>query len=237
MTEAMHRVLIIEDDPAVEKVVSALFETDGFRVVNANNCELAIRRAQSARPDICILDLGLPDRDGVTFIAQTRTWSSVPIIVLSARTQDDQRLAAFYAGADDYVLKPFNGAELLARTRAIMRRVVRSTHPQALVRLGGTEVDLPHRVARRAAGEELKFTPLEYRILEYLVRRANEIVTHTDLLNEVWGPQGDVRALRVYVASLRRKLEPDPLRPRYLLTELGIGYRLITCEVGPPSPS
>jgi two-component system, OmpR family, KDP operon response regulator KdpE len=229
MTEAMHRVLIVEDDPAIEQILSMLFETNGFRVVTAASCELGIRRAQTSRADICILDLGLPDRDGITFIAETRSWSALPIIVLTARTQEDQRLAAFYAGADDYVLKPFSSAELIARVRAIMRRVVRGEHPEALLRLGDTLVHLAHRTACRAHGEQLKLTPLEHRILECLVRHADGIVTYAHLLKEVWGPhQSDMRALRVYVASLRRKLEVDPAQPRYLLTEPGLGYRLVT---------
>jgi two-component system KDP operon response regulator KdpE len=231
MTEAMHRILVIEDDPDIEKVLSMLFETSGFRVVAADSCDLGIRRAQTFRPDLCVLDLGLPDRDGVTFIAETRAWSAMPIIVLSGRTQEDQRLAAFHAGADDYVLKPFSGGELIARARAIMRRLVRNQRPQALLKLGDTVVDLTLRTAGRASRGQLRLTPLEYRILECLVRRADSIVTHAELLREVWGPhQCDVRALRVYVASLRRKLEADPVRPRFLLTEPGIGYRLAVTE-------
>lgn len=236
MAEVMHRMLVVEDDPGIEKVLSMLFEMNGFRVVSAATCELGIRRAQTFRPDICILDLGLPDRDGITFIAETRASSAVPIIVLSARTQEDQRLAAFEAGADDYVLKPFSSGELLARVRTIIRRIIFRERPALQVRLGDTIVDLAGRTARRMGGEELRLTPLEHRILACLARQANGIVTHAELLNEVWGPdQNDVRALRVYVASLRRKLEPDPVQPRFLLTELGVGYRLIT-EWEPNAP-
>jgi two-component system KDP operon response regulator KdpE len=229
MTQAMHRVLIVEDDPAISKVVSLLFETDRCRVVTADTCEAGVRRAQSYRPDVCILDLGLPDRDGITFIHRVREWSSVPIIVLTARTQEVQRLAAFEAGADDYVIKPFSGPELLARTRAILRRVMRSENPSAIVKLGNVVVDLTNRVTRGPAGEDTKLTPLEHRVLECLVRQSDRIVTHSQLMREVWGPhQEDIRSLRVYVASLRRKIEPDPTQPRFLLTEAGIGYRLVT---------
>jgi two-component system KDP operon response regulator KdpE len=229
MTQAMHRVLIVEDDPAISKVVSLLFETDRYRVVTADTCEAGVRRAQSYRPDVCILDLGLPDHDGITFIHRVREWSSVPIIVLTARTQEVQRLAAFEAGADDYVIKPFSGPELLARTRAILRRVVRSENPSAIVKLGNVVVDLTNRVTRGPAGEDTKLTPLEHRVLECLVRQSDRIVTHAQLMREVWGPhQEDIRSLRVYVASLRRKIEPDPTQPRFLLTEAGIGYRLVT---------
>jgi two-component system, OmpR family, KDP operon response regulator KdpE len=230
MTQAMHRVLIVEDDPAISKVVSLLFETDGYRVVTADTCELGVRRAQSYRPDVCIIDLGLPDRDGITFIHRVREWSSVPIIVLTARTPEVQRLAAFEAGADDYVIKPFSGPELLARTRAILRRVMRSEHPSAVVKFGNVVVDLTNRVTRGGpAGEDARLTPLEHRVLECLIRQSDGIVTHAQLMREVWGPhQDDVRSLRVYIASLRRKIEPDPSQPRFLLTESGIGYRLVT---------
>jgi two-component system, OmpR family, KDP operon response regulator KdpE len=236
MTRAMHRVLIVEDDPAISKVVSLLFETDGYRVVTAVTCETGVRGAQSYRPDVCILDLGLPDRDGITFIHRVREWSSVPIIILTARTQEAQRLAAFEAGADDYVIKPFSGPELLARTRAILRRVMRTENPSAVVKLGNVVVDLTNRVTRGPAGEDTKLTPLEHRILECLVRQSDRIVTHAQLMREVWGPhQDDIRSLRVYVASLRRKIEPDPIQPRFLLTETGIGYRLVTDpEAGEP---
>jgi two-component system, OmpR family, KDP operon response regulator KdpE len=237
MTLAMHRVLVIEDDPAISKVLSLLFETDGYRVVAADTCEAGVRRAQSYRPDVCLIDLGLPDRDGIEFIRRVREWSSVPIIVLTARTQEADRLAAFEAGADDYIIKPFSGPELLARTRAILRRVMRSGNPSAVVKLGNVVVDLTNRVTRGPAGEDTKLTPLEHRVLECLVRQSDRIVTHAQLMREVWGPhQEDIRSLRVYVASLRRKIEPDPTQPRFLLTEAGLGYRLVTDpEAGVPA--
>ena len=229
MTRAMHRVLVIEDDPAQCRVLSILFETNGFRVVTAETCELAIRQARSHRPDVCIADLGLPDRDGINFIQQIRAWSPVPIIVLTARVQEDQRLAAFEAGADDYVIKPFSSPELLARVRAILRRSMHSREPNAVLRLGNAVIDFGNRVTRGPGGESVKLTPLEHRILECLLRHADGIVTHGQILKEVWGPhQTDVRSLRVYVASLRRKLETDPARPQHILTESGIGYRLAT---------
>ena len=225
----MHRVLVTEDDPAQSRVLSILFETNGFRVVAADTCELAIREARSHRPDVCIVDLGLPDRDGLNFIRQIRTWSPVPIIVLTARVQEDQRLAAFEAGADDYVIKPFSSPELLARVRAILRRAMRGHQPNAVLHLGNAVIDLGNRVTHSSSGARVKFTPLEHRILECLLRHADGIVTHEQILKEVWGPhQTDVRSLRVYVASLRRKLETDPARPKHILTESGIGYRLCT---------
>lgn len=229
MTHAMHRVLVIEDDPAQCRVLSILFETNGFRVVSAATCELAIRQARSHRPDVCVADLGLPDRDGLNFIQQIRTWSPVPIIVLTARVQEDQRLAAFEAGADDYVSKPYSGPELLARVRAILRRAMRGHQPNAVLHLGNAVIDLGNRTTRVPGSASVKLTPLEHRILECLLRHADGIVTHGQILKEVWGPhQTDVRSLRVYVASLRRKLETDPARPQHILTESGIGYRFCT---------
>lgn len=229
MTRAMHRILLVEDDDAIRGVLTMLFETNGFRVVSADSCGLAIRAARSHRPDLCVVDLGLPDHDGLTFIRQIRSWSPVPIVVLTARTGDADRLAAFDAGADDYVIKPFGGPELLARVRAIMRRAARSSQPAAVLKLGDITIDLARRLARGSLGQEVKLTPLEHRILECLVRHADGVVTHAQIMKEVWGPhQADVRSLRVYVTSLRRKLERDPAQPRHLLTETGIGYRLAT---------
>jgi two-component system KDP operon response regulator KdpE len=225
----MHRILVVEDDPALRRILSMLFETNGFRVVGAETCELAIREAQTHRPDVCILDLGLPDSDGVNFIRKVRAWSPVAIVVLSARLAEAQRVLAFEVGADDYVVKPFSSPELLARVRAILRRLARNEQPQAVLRLGNAFVDLGNRVTRGPGGGEAHLTPLEHRILECLARHADSVVTHTQVLKEVWGPhQADVRSLRVYVASLRRKLEVDPAQPKHIVTESGVGYRLVT---------
>ena len=227
MTGAIHRILVVEDDPAMSNLLTKLFETNGFRAVVADTCELGISKTHSQRPDMCLLDLGLPDRDGIEFVHEVRTWSPVPIMVVTARTHDSQRLAAFEAGADDYVIKPFNSLELLARVRAILRRTLRRDHPSAILRLGGTWVDLQNHLARGPHGDEVKLTPLEYRILECLLRRAGSVVSHERILGEVWGPgNADVRGLRVYVAMLRRKLEIDPAQPKYILTVSGVGYRL-----------
>lgn len=228
-TRLTHQILIVEDDPASRKVLTLLFETNGFRVVAADSCELGVRQAQSHRPDVCIVDLELPDQPGIAFIERVRSGSAVPILVVTARIHESQRLAAFEAGADDYVMKPFNSPELLARVRAILRRVIRSEQPNPVLKLGPALVDLNARITRGPQGGEVKLTPLEHRILECLVRHADGVVTHTQILREVWGPhQADVRSLRVYVASLRRKLEPDPAQPQYIRTEPGVGYRLVT---------
>lgn len=224
----MHLVLIIEDDQAIQHILRTLFEANGFRVVVAGTAARGEHDARLHRPDIVVVDLGLPDRDGLNVITGIRTWSPMPIIVLSARTAESQRLAAFEKGADDYVIKPFSPPELLARVRAIVRRHVRGDLPMGILQLGDVTVDLGRRVAQSRTGRAVRLTPLEHRILETLARHGERIVTYAALIKEVWGPERhDSRALRVYIGSLRRKLEIDPSCPQYILTELGIGYRLV----------
>jgi two-component system, OmpR family, KDP operon response regulator KdpE len=228
MTEAMHLVLVIEDDPALQSVLRTLFEANGYRVVTASIATGGIRDARLYNPDVVIVDLGLPDRDGIEVIKCIRTWSAMPVVVLSARTVEAQRLLAFESGADDYVVKPFSAPELLARVRAVSRRHVRGYLPMAILRLGSISVDLSCRVARGSDGREIRLTPLEHRILAVLARHPETIVTHSSLLREVWGPnRDDSGSLRVYIGSLRRKLERDPSRPKHIMTELGLGYRLL----------
>jgi two-component system KDP operon response regulator KdpE len=228
MTEAMHLVLVVEDDPALQSVLRTLFEANGYRFVAASIAAGGIRDARLYNPDVVIVDLGLPDRDGIEVIKGIRTWSAMPIVVLSARTVEAQRLSAFESGADDYVVKPFSAPELLARVRAVSRRHVRGYLPMAILRLGGISVDLTGRVARRADGSEVRLTPLEHKILAVLARHPEAIVTHSTLLKEVWGPnRDDSGSLRVYIGSLRRKLERDPSRPKHIMTDLGLGYRLL----------
>jgi two-component system KDP operon response regulator KdpE len=228
MTEAMHLILIFEDDEAIQNILRMLFEANGFRVVIAETAARGEQDARLHRPDVVLVDLGLPDRDGLNVIPAIRAWSAVPIVVLTARTAEDQRLAAFEMGADDYVVKPFSAPELLARVRAIVRRHVRGNLPMGVLELGEVSIDLGRRVARRQDGRDLRLTPLEHRILQTLARQPDRIVTHAAIMTEVWGPVRDnSRALRVYIGSLRRKLEVDPSRPRHILTELGVGYRLV----------
>jgi two-component system KDP operon response regulator KdpE len=227
VTEAMHLVLVVEDDQAIENILRMLFEANGFRVVVAGTAARGEQAAQLHRPDVVIVDLGLPDRDGLNVITAIRSWSAVPIIVLSARTAEAQRLAAFEKGADDYVMKPFSVPELLARVQAMLRRHVRGELPMGVLDLGDVTIDLGRRVAKRKDGRDVRLTPLEHRILETLARHGDRIVTHAALIKEVWGPhRADSSALRVYIGSLRRKLEVDPSRPQHILTELGVGYRL-----------
>jgi two-component system, OmpR family, KDP operon response regulator KdpE len=228
MTEAMHLVLIIEDDQAIQNVLRMLFEANGYRVLIADSATQGEHYAKRHRPDVVIVDLGLPDRDGLSVIIGIRAWSPMPILVLSARTSEPVRLAAFDEGADDYVGKPFSAAELLARVRASSRRHVRGELPMGILEFGIVTVDLGRRTARRRDGVEIRLTPTEHRILETLARHRERIVKHTDLIKEVWGPtRGDARALRVYISSLRGKVEIDPCRPQHILTELGVGYRFV----------
>lgn len=231
MTQAMHRVLVVEDEPGIRNVLRVLLENQGFRVEEAETAARAEIEARTHKPDLLLVDLGLPDGDGLTVIRAVRAWSPVPVIVLSARTMEEQKIAALDAGADDYITKPFNAPELLARVRAALRRNARGAAPSSKLRLGDVELDLEHRQARGKDGE-IHLTPLEYRVLESLARQADLILTQEQLIREVWGPDrvDDTRNLRVCIKNLRQKLESDPRRPRYLLTEAGLGYRLRTTD-------
>ncbi len=227
MTRAMHQVLLVEDDATIRSVLRALLEPQHFRVIEAESGARGLAEARGHKPDLILVDLGLPDGDGLSLIQQVRTWSPVPIIVLSARAQEEDKIRALDAGADDYVTKPFSAPELLARLRAGLRRNLRSSEHGQHLRLGELQVDLARRTAHRGE-QEVHFTPLEYRVLEVLGRQSGFIVMQKQLLREVWGPGyvHDSRSLRVCIKNVRGKLEPDPHRPRYLLTEPGLGYRL-----------
>ena len=227
MTEAMHQVLVVEDEPAIRNVLTVLLEAEGYRVIEADTALRAEIESRSHKPDLLLIDLGLPDGDGIAIIRRVRAWSPMPIVVLSARTQEEQKVAALDAGADDYVTKPFSAGELLARVRAALRRNVRGSEQTGVLNLGPLQIDLEKREARGAAGE-IHLTPLEYRVIECLARHLGAIITQAQLIREVWGPErlGDSRGLRVCIMNLRGKIEPDPRRPRYLVTEAGLGYRL-----------
>ncbi len=232
MTEAMYRILVVEDDPAIRDVLRALLESERFRFAEAATAARAGIEARAHKPDLLLVDLGLPDGDGLTVIRNVREWSPVPILVLSARTAEDQKIAALDAGADDYVTKPFSAPELLARVRAALRRGVRGADLIHVLKFGTMQVDVARRTAQGPSGE-IHLTPLEYRVLECLARHAGFIVRQNQLVKEVWGPhQLDTRGLRVCIKNLRSKLEPEPHRPKYLLTDPGLGYRLRPDEDG-----
>jgi two-component system KDP operon response regulator KdpE len=227
MTQAMHQILVVEDEPDIRNILRALFEGDHYRFIEAGTAERGEIEARSHKPDLLLVDLGLPDGNGIHLIRRIRSWSPVPIIVLSARTMEEQKIAALDAGADDYVTKPFSTPELLARVRAALRRYVRGAEQTPVLRLGQVQIDLARRESRGPNGE-LHLTPLEYRVLESLARHTGLIVRQAQLIREVWGPErlGDSGSLRVCMKNLRAKVEPDPRRPRYLVTEAGLGYRL-----------
>lgn len=221
--------LVLEDEREIRHFVRLSLEAEGWLVFDAGTVKQGLIEAGTRRPDLVIADLGLPDGDGVDFIRQLRTWSGVPIIVLSARTQESEKVAALDAGADDFITKPFGMAELLARTRANMRRVrAGRASADAVFRFGAVEVDLSARVVRKA-GSEVHLTPIEYRLLGVLIANVGRVLTHRHLLREVWGPShaDSTHYVRVYMGNLRQKLEDDPAQPQYIVTETGVGYRLL----------
>src|SRR5579863_3117546 len=221
-------ILVIEDDPQIRRFLRATLAAEDYQFHEAITAAEGIAQAAARQPDLVLLDLGLPDRDGLEVIRGIRLWSQMPIVVLSARGQEKDKIAALDLGADDYVAKPFAVGELLARIRAALRRSsTRADGAGPVVRFGPVEVDLEKRVVRVEA-QEVHLTPNEYKLLQVLIQHAGKVLTQRQLLNEVWGPQHTEQAqyLRVYVAQLRRKLEQDPARPRYLQTEPGVGYRL-----------
>jgi len=221
-------VLLIEDEAQIRKFLKAALQAQGYRLVESVSGEDGLVQAATRQPDLVIVDLGLPDMDGVDVIRKLREWGSMPIIVLSARGQERDKIAALDAGADDYVGKPFGVGELLARMRVALRHAARAREPdEPVVSLGDLNVDLARRRVL-VAGREVHLTPIEYKLLTTLVRNAGKVLTQRQLLIEVWGPPYADQAhyLRVYMAQLRRKLEANPARPRYLLTEAGVGYRL-----------
>ncbi len=223
------RVLIVEDEADIRRFVRLALQSEGHEVYESDTVQRALIEAGTRRPDLLVLDLGLPDGDGVDVIRGLRGWSSIPVIVLSARSNEADKIQALDAGADDYLVKPFGAGELLARVRAQLRRHARQTPAgEPLVAFGEVLIDLVHRRVERA-GEVLHLTPIEYRLLTHLASQPDRVITHRQLLKAVWGPghAEDTHYVRVHMANLRKKIEADPSRPRHLVTEAGIGYRFV----------
>jgi two-component system KDP operon response regulator KdpE len=226
MSESGPRIVIIDDERAIRRFLRTVLEARDYQVYEAASGEDGLVTVAQHRPDIVILDLGLPGIDGIEVTQRLREWSEIPIIILSVREQEQDKIAALDAGADDYLTKPFGAGELMARLRAALRRITRpGTEPIFTVK--DLTVDLTRRLVRRS-GEEIQLTPTEYDLLRVLVSNAGKVVTHQQLLHQVWGDayRGEFHLLRVNVSNLRHKLEPEPSRPRYIVTEPGIGYRM-----------
>ncbi|MFO0869656.1 MAG: response regulator [Pirellulales bacterium] len=226
MSSGEHHILIIEDEQPIRRFLRASLTDAGYRVTESATAAEGLRAAVNQPPDLVLLDLGLPDLDGQEVLRQLREWYTAPILILSARDQEAQKVRALDQGADDYVTKPFGVGELLARMRVALRHAHRVGPESATLTIGDVHVDLAARRVR-VRGADVHLTPLEYRLLIALMKQAGKVLTHRYLLREVWGPQDthEFHYLRVFVASLRRKLEEQPAQPRYLLTEQGVGYR------------
>jgi two-component system KDP operon response regulator KdpE len=220
------RVLVVDDEHPVRRFLRTSLTAHGYAVFEAEDGQAALRAVVAERPDVVILDLGLPDLDGIEVTRRLREWTHVPILILSVREGESDKIAALDAGADDYLTKPFGTGELLARLRSALRRMIVAAG-EPVFSAGELAVDLSRRVVS-VAGREIQLTPTEYDLLRILVTHAGKVLTHRQLLRDVWGPgyDGELHLLRVNVSNLRRKIESDPARPRYLLTEPGVGYRL-----------
>lgn len=229
MSENAPVVIIVEDEKQIRRFVRAALEAEGCHVFEADTVRQGLTEAGTRKPDLVILDLGLPDRDGVEFIRDLRGWSELPVIVLSARTGEEDKIAALDAGADDYLTKPFGVGELLARVRAALRRRARMGDDGApVVEFGEVRVNLVNRTIEKN-GQAIHLTPIEYRLLAVLLGSAGKVLTHRQILREVWGPSHveSSHYLRIYMSHLRQKLELDPAQPQHILTETGVGYRFV----------
>ena len=234
MTDLPTHILIVEDEADIRRFVRLTLETEGHTVHEAATLQRGLIEAGTRRPDLVVLDLGLPDGDGVDLIRDLRTWSAMPIIVLSARSAEASKIAALDAGADDYLVKPFGSGELMARVRAQLRRSQRAgvASAQPVIEFGNITVDLARRTVERRSGqgsEVLHLTPIEYKLLTHLASQPDRVITHAQLLRAVWGPghTEDTHYVRVHMANLRKKVEDNASMPRHLRTEAGIGYRFV----------
>jgi two-component system KDP operon response regulator KdpE len=230
MADPRPSVLVIEDEAPIRRFLATALDSHGFTVVEADSAKAGLARATERPPDALLIDLGLPDRDGIAVIRDLRGWCSAPIIILSARGREEDKVAGLDAGADDYLTKPFGVPELLARLRAVLRRGRPGSGAEPVLACGDLRIDVANHQARRGASD-LVLTPVEFKLLAELVRHAGKLVTHRQLSMAVWGPDAheDAQYLRVYIHQLRRKIEDDPGQPRRLVTEVGIGYRLMEC--------
>jgi two-component system KDP operon response regulator KdpE len=226
MTEGGARILVVDDEQAIRRFLRVTLDAQGYQVYEAETGKEALRAVPACRPDVVILDLGLPDMEGHEVIRSLREWSPVPILVLSVREHETEKITALDAGADDYVTKPFAVGELTARLRAALRRTA-NTGNQAVYEVGDLRIDLGRRQVS-FSGRQVALTPTEYELLRALAQHAGRVLTHHQLLRQVWGAsyEPETHLLRVNISNLRHKLEPDPSRPQYLLTEPGVGYRL-----------
>jgi len=227
MSAAPTTILVIDDEVQIRRLLRVTLESEGYRVREAESGSLGLNEIAAEAPDGVVLDLGLPDMEGTEVIRRLREWSRVPVLVLSVRVAENDKIAALDAGADDYLSKPFGGRELLARVRAILRRSQVGAEP-AVVRFGAIEFDMAARIVRRN-GAEVRLTAREYAVLRLLVQHRGKVVTHRQILREVWGPSAEdsTHYLRVQMTHLRQKLEDEPHAPKHLMTDAGIGYRLI----------
>jgi two-component system KDP operon response regulator KdpE len=230
MSELPPRILVVEDETEIRRFVRLTLEAEGHEVFEAGGVQRGLIEAATRRPDLIVLDLGLPDGDGIDLIRDLRQWSSVPVVVLSARSGEATKIAALDAGADDYLVKPFGAGELVARVRAQLRRHLQQTPTgEATIQFGDITVDLVRRSVERN-GEPLHLTPIEYKLLTHLASQPDRVITHQQLLKAVWGPRHaeDTHYVRVHMANLRKKVEADPSMPKHLITETGIGYRFVS---------
>ena len=223
----MSTVLIVEDELEIRRFVRHVLTTEDMQVFEADTKQRGAIEAGTRKPDLVIVDLGLPDGDGIELIRELRTWSQVPILVLSARGSESQKVVALDAGADDYLTKPFGVEEMLARVRALLRRALRNGHATPQLLLGDVEIDLTSRTVKKN-GVDIHLTPIEFRLLSYLITNAGRVVTYRELVRENWGPSYAEQShyARVVMQHLRQKLEADAAQPKYFLTEIGVGYRL-----------
>ncbi len=228
MGESRATILIIEDEPEIRRFLRSTLSAVGHKIIEAASAGRGAIDAASHKPDLAIIDLGLPDFDGIELIKKIRTWSSMPILVLSARVQERAKIDALDAGADDYITKPFGVGELLARMRVALRHHTRASSGEIILKLGESTINLKTRKAMHSE-QELHLTPIEYRLINCLSKSLGMVVTQRHLLNEVWGPTHvkDTHYLRIYMKQLRDKFESDPLQPRHFITETGVGYRLV----------